>query len=289
MKKQGKIIVQPTDGLANRMRVLAFCKKVAEECDSDMLCIWTMDGTLNSPFESLFNNPGFPVQNVCGNQYQLWKYRRWWRNTCAWYWLVKYHVNVWMPRNVVDTMLQKGAEDELMAFKNKIVNALRNGDTIYFATGSYMGDYHDISFLTPVYDIMKEVTKSVSLFETDHSYGLHIRRTDNTWAIEHSPIELFERKIEDIISNDSKAKFYLATDDAKTAEYLCNRYGERIVYREKELSRTTENGIREAVIDMWILGNMDVIYGSYYSSFSSLASWINNKPLICVCNEGASE
>lgn len=285
LEKRGKIIVQPTDGLANRMRVLAFCKKVAEECNSDLLCLWTVDGALNAPFESLFKFPGFQVMNVYGEQHQSWRHRRWWRNIRAWLWLLKNQVNVWMPRNKVDDIIQQGTEEELNAFKNLIVNALGKGDTIYLATGSYMGNYQDISFLTPVDTIMRDVAQSVSFFEHDHSYGLHIRRTDNTWAIEHSPIELFERKIEEIIKEDKQAKFYLATDDAKTAEYLCAKYGGRILYREKELSRRTKNGIREAVIDMWILGNMDTIYGSYWSSFSKVSGWIHNKPVIALYNK----
>lgn len=269
-------------GLANRIRVLAYAIKVAQECNSKLTCFWSVDSDLHAPFNTLFYPADFPIQNVYGRQWQLRKSRKWYKNIPAYIWLKLHHVDVWLSYDHVNSALKGDSDVERDALRGKIVSALNAGKNVYLATGEYMGAYTNISFITPLDCIMQKVNETLALFTQQHSRGLHIRRTDNTWAIEHSPIELFEKKIEEIITADSLAKFYLATDDNETANYLCAKYGDRIVYRSKELSRTTESGMQEAVIDMWILGNMSEIYGSYWSSFSEVASWINNKPLYCI-------
>lgn len=280
--KTGKLIVQPMGGLANRMRVLAFAKQVTDLCHAELRCYWSVNEELYAPFEMLFTTKEVSVENACGKQWQLFKSRKWWKNIHAYVWLKIHGVDVWLSYDHVCEIVSKGTAQERKILTLQIENALRNGKTVYLATGDYLGEYTDISFIEPTHEIMQKVNEALSAFTPGHSYGLHIRRTDNTWAIEHSPIELFEKKIEEIITADSLAKFYLATDDNETANYLCAKYGDRIVYRFKELSRTTESGMQEAVIDMWILGNMSEIYGSYWSSFSEVASWINNKPIYCI-------
>lgn len=281
----GKIIVQPMGGLANRMRVLAFCYYIAQKYNARLECKWTVNEELNAPFESIFQPVDFPVVNVYGKQYLLRRSRRWWRNLPAYCQLRKEKIDLWLSSDCVDRAISPATDSNRRKFCNQIENAVIEGETIYLATGNYLGEYTDISFLSPIESILKNVEKCLALFEDGHSYGVHIRRTDNEWSIKHSPIELFENKINEIIKQDPRAKFYLATDDQETANLLIAKYGKHIVYKEKELTRKSENGIKEAVTDMWILGHMDKIYGSYWSSFSEIASWINNKPLYCVSDE----
>ena len=282
--KEGKLIVQPIGGLANRMRVLAFAKQVTDIYHADLKCLWSVNEELYAPLETLFVTKGLEVENVFGKQRQVFKSKKWWKNIPVLVWLKLNGINVWLSYDHVCEMVSKGTTEERETLTLLIGNALKDGKTVYLATGEYMGNYTDISFLEPTGEINQKVNKSLSAFDAGHRYGLHIRRTDNTWAIEHSPIELFESKIEEIIKQDKKAKFYLATDDIETANLLKTKYGDHIVYRDKELSRTSENGIKEAVIDMWMLGNMDVIYGSYWSSFSEVAGWINHKQVVALNN-----
>ena len=281
----GKIIVQPMGGLANRMRVLAFCFYITQKHNARLECKWMVNEELQAPFESIFKSVNFYVENVYGTQYLLKKSRRWWRNIPAYYYLLKERIDLWLPSNYADEVIDPAKDDSRREFCRKIEDALIEGKTVYLATGNYLGEYTDISFFSPIESILQNVEKCLTLFEKGHSYGLHIRRTDNEWSIKHSPIELFENKINEIIKQDTRAKFYLATDDQETANLMTAKYGKHIVYKEKELTRKSENGIKEAVADMWILGHMDTIYGSYWSSFSEVASWINNKPLYCISDE----
>lgn len=287
--KTGRLIVQPTGGLANRIRVLAYAKHVTDLLKAEWRCLWTVNSELYAPFDTLFATNEVVVENVYGKQRQIYKRKRCWKNIPAYIWLKLKGVDMWLSYNQVADMTSTGTPEARKELTLRIEQALKEGKTVYLATGEYMGEYTDISFLEPKREIKQKVNEALSVFDSGHSYGLHIRRTDNTWAIEHSPIELFERKIEEIIQKDSKAKFYLATDDLKTANLLRASYEDHIIYRDKELSRTSENGIQEAVVDMWILGNMDEIYGSFWSSFSEVAGWIHHKPVNALYEEGKAK
>ena len=64
MKKRGKIIVWPEGGLANRIRVLAFCHQLAEKHQCQLVCCWEINEGLSAHFESLFKPTNFIVENV---------------------------------------------------------------------------------------------------------------------------------------------------------------------------------------------------------------------------------
>lgn len=282
MNKKGKLIVQPMGGLANRMRVLSFSRWMADRCGVELNCLWNVNDELYAPINTIFQPLPFSVKDMYGSQPQMRRSGKWYKNIKAYWWLLRNRIDMWLSYDHVEEALDDDNETVRAILAEEIEKTLRDGKTVYMATGDMLSNCKDMSIYRPTESIMEDVNNYMTPFEKGHRYGLHIRRTDNTWAIEHSPIDLFENKIEEIIAKDKLAKFYLATDDADTAKHLCDKYGEYIVYREKELSRTSESGIREAVIDMWLLGNMDEIYGSYWSSFSEVASWIHNKPLYCI-------
>jgi hypothetical protein len=48
----------------------------------------------------------------------------------------------------------------------------------------------------------------------------------------------------------------------------------------KELNRNSQQGITDAVVDMFCLSKTKYIYGSYWSSFSDIASVIGDDKII---------
>jgi hypothetical protein len=69
----------------------------------------------------------------------------------------------------------------------------------------------------------------------------------------------------------------LATDDAQEEKLLKNRYGSRIITHQKVLDRSSLQGIKDAMVDLYTLSATDAIWGSYWSSFSDMAATIGNK------------
>ena len=109
---------------------------------------------------------------------------------------------------------------------------------------------------------------------TDKSMiGIHIRRTDHTKCIEHSPTDFF---IEKIKSYPNDTIFYLATDCNKTKELLKTMFGKQILIKDILLKRTSVNGMLGALDDFVNLSNCKEIIGTKYSSFSEMASLYGN-------------
>ena len=108
---------------------------------------------------------------------------------------------------------------------------------------------------------------------------MHIRRTDNALSIEHSPLDLFFDCLDQELAAHSDLCIYLATDSEEVKQAMRARYGERIVCAESKADRSTTEGIREGIADLWTLARTQKIYGSFHSSFSELAAELGNIPL----------
>ena len=103
--------------------------------------------------------------------------------------------------------------------------------------------------------------------------GVHIRRGDNMASSEESITEDFIRQIGQVISEDNRVKFFLATDDQKTEEAIKKEFpGYIITQPAKSYERFSVRGQHEAVIDMLALSKTEYILGSYYSSFTDMAA-----------------
>lgn len=106
--------------------------------------------------------------------------------------------------------------------------------------------------------------------------AMHIRRTDNINAIRISPTALFEKKIQEHICADNGVRIYVATDDENLYFELKQKYGDNIIGRDVKLSRSTQNGIEDAMIELCILAGAKKLYGSDWSSFSNIAHMYGN-------------
>ena len=113
-----------------------------------------------------------------------------------------------------------------------------------------------------------------------NTIGIHIRRTDNLESIQHSPIKKFIDYIYTAIRNNDNQKFYLATDDLSVKEEFIKLFGDKIITMDCVLRRDSEEGIKSALLELYILSSCSKIIGSYYSSYSELAAQIGNIPLV---------
>jgi hypothetical protein len=114
-----------------------------------------------------------------------------------------------------------------------------------------------------------------------HAVGVHIRRTDNTKSIFHSPDELFIACLDDLVGRGKK--IFLATDNESTVRKIKRRYGKAIItYPKKSKLRWRwprpqfdPLAVEEDLIDLFLLVRCQYIVGSYWSSFSELARLLN--------------
>jgi hypothetical protein len=127
-------------------------------------------------------------------------------------------------------------------------------------------------------DIVQK-TKAITSTFPENIIGIHIRRTDHTYIIQHSPTELFIDAIENEIKNDSEVKFYLASDSMDEKKNLLNLYGDRIITSMKASKRNTETGIIDAFVEMNVLSRTKKIYAGD-SSFAHIASKLSGTDII---------
>ena len=121
----------------------------------------------------------------------------------------------------------------------------------------------------------KKIDEINANFENFRKIGVHIRRTDNEWAIKNSPEELFFDAISKEIAHDNNCKIYLATDDNSLKKVFKDRFSEKVITNDNcVIERTSIEGMRQGVVDLFLLATSNIIYGSFWSSFSEEAAKI---------------
>ena len=264
------IILEPFGGLANRMRVIASGLWLGDKLHKNIKLIWNLSPELNCPFESLFE----PINNIeIVNKKFRYRYfrsveynnsiRQISRMTTKA--ILTSNYNVFEDNNV--KRIQAGEIDII-----KIGNAFKK---LYFITCEEFGNnFEKFKLFIPKPEIQKRINEYSDQFN-GKTIGVHIRSTDHAIAMEQSPTILFANRILNDLEQDPAANFFLSTDDPEIEFQLKTRFSHKIITIEKEYSRNSHDGIKDALVDFYCLANTQKIYGSYWSSFSDMAARIN--------------
>lgn len=263
------IFLEPRGGLANRMRVIASGLWLKNNSNHELSVVWNLKEELNCDFNLLFENiPG--VSFVHKKEKYIYLHRS---NQLNFYKRSKaYFRNKLLG---IDYCVTEGDLKNAF-FKTNIEKIAKQNKTVYVSTTQEFGDNSDeFKNFVPIVTIQEIINKQIIRFG-QNTIGIHIRQTDNFIAVANSPISLFIAKIEEEIKKNSDVFFYLATDDSQVEKRLISLFGEKIIVYKKELNRDSQKGIVDAVVDMWCLSKTKYIYGSYWSSFSDIASIIGD-------------
>ncbi len=272
-----KLTIVPYGGLANRMRAMNSAIEYARLTDVPLNVIWFSNRELKANFSDLFSPP--PIHNTnqlitikSGSFLDRFLYRSPRRHT------------LWLPYFVApfrfDTRIYS-KEFVQMQQKGVLEKAINNGQRVLIESCHEWGQYQSAlsrNFI-PCTDILSAVEKYVDKHFTAHTIGIHVRRTDNTLAIEKSPLSLFIDAMYREIELCTETKFYVASDDASCKEELRSIFGKRILTIDTVCNRESIAGMKDAVKEMWILSRTSKIYGCVYSSYAVIASQLNNIPL----------
>lgn len=144
--------------------------------------------------------------------------------------------------------------------------------------------------LKPNSSIMDTLTQIDSV----NTYGLHIRRGE-TYNFDLSRIGYFLNLIQTILYYEPLAKFFIATNDQYTLEFLKEQlpnksiihqpkqFLEKIDWNHSYLNNARPNGSSiESLRDLWSLSHCKKIFGSNESSFSLMASMWQSKPYFII-------
>jgi hypothetical protein len=275
------IIVKPQAGLGNRMRVINSCIVLQKRNvgAGEIKLVWVKDNMLNCAFTDLFQ----PIENVTliDSNYFL-TYFSFFQNqkTLS----LKQH----LKKRLLHPIARRYAYHDNQGIMSVRFDA-NYWDTTkkHFLIDSYSdfyapayGNYYYL--FKPVVELQEKITNQLKQF-VGRGIGVHVRRTDNLNSIEKSKDQLFINCMHKRLEKNNKTLFFLSSDDLKTQELFKKEFGDNLITRfNKELNRNDKNGIRDALVDLYVLAGTKEIIGSYGSSFSRIASYINNIPLTII-------
>ena len=260
------IIIQPSGGLCNRMRVINSGWRMAQEKKEKLLVLWNCNPELNCPFESLFK----PVTEFK---------------------ITSIH-SVADPRKLFHQKTARNylTNEEILAYRNEdgrldtdYVQNLQ-GKT-YIFTWEWFYPSEDYHLFIPTDALQKRIDEMTAQFGTS-CVGVHIRRTDNQPAIGKSSTDAFVQSMQKELDADPDTMFYLATDDMNEEAHLRERFPGRILSNQKRcLQRDSVEGMHDALLDLYCLANTRKIIGSYFSSFTDIAADMHKIPKIIAGEE----
>lgn len=255
------IIIQPSGGLCNRMRVINSGWRLARERREKLYVLWNCNSELNCPFESLF----FPVTEFkITNIRSVADPRKLFRQKTARTYLTN-----------EELLSHRGADGCL---DEDYARSLRSD--IYIFTWEWFYPSEDYHLFRPTDALQERIDEICSQFGPS-CVGVHIRRTDNGPAIGKSTTEAFVRSMEEALIRDPRTVFYLATDDMAEEKKLRETFPGKILSNQNRcLERDSVRGMHDALLDLYCLSNTQKIIGSYFSSFTDIAADMHKIPKI---------
>jgi hypothetical protein len=143
----------------------------------------------------------------------------------------------------------------------------------------FMTISHPFSGFVPV----PELARVIEAHHRERQVGVHIRRTDNIDSIRNSPTRSFVELLEAEVRADPAVVFFLATDSPEEERLLRERFPGRVqVHPKTSLNRGEGAAARDALVDLYALAGCRKIIGSYWSSFTDVASRIHGVERIIV-------
>ena len=254
--KKGKITLVPDSGLANRMRAILSAHALCTLTGSDLAVVWLRDRGLNAKFSDLFQ-PSTMLSVADGGLFS------------------KCMLQAPLKRNLyLPAIYQRICFDALIYDWTRPANQadykpLVSGKNVYICSGLefFDADYSlTKQFFKPVPEIQAKIDANMALLGPN-PVGVHIRRTDNAISIANSPVSLFI----EAMKKHPDSKFFLATDDEDVKSQLRAEFAGRIVTSSAKSSRSSKDGMVDAVVDLFTLASTSYVIGSYWSSFSDIA------------------
>lgn len=249
----------PIGGLCNRMRAMASGVFISRKLGCDINFVWKKDRNCFACFSDLFEPVSLESVKIMPSG------------------LFDFYLNPSRKKNLyIPGLLRKTIFDSCITgdFESQDEEIFRriSGEKVCIISGYSLSKHFPLKeIFVPVSDITESINSLKKRFKSD-TVGIHIRRGDNNHSIERNSINDYIRYIDEEIKENPDVCFYLATDSPEIKNELIKGFGERIIYNDARLERTSVKGMKDAAIDLWCLASTKKIVGSFYSSFSDIAA-----------------
>lgn len=249
----------PLGGLCNRMRAMASGVFISRRLGCNINFVWKKDNNCFAHFSDLFEPVSLEGVKIMPSG------------------LYDFYLNPSRKKNLyIPGLLRKTIFDSCITgdFERQDEEIFKriSGEKVCVMSGYSLSKHFPLNdIFVPVSDIKESINSLKQRFKSN-IIGIHLRRGDNSHSIERNSINDYISYINEEIKVNPDACFYLATDSPEIKNELIKGFGERIIYNDARLERTSVNGMKDAAIDLWCLASTKKIIGSYYSSFSDIAA-----------------
>ncbi|MBP6793487.1 MAG: hypothetical protein KA143_00455 [Saprospiraceae bacterium] len=265
------IILNCDGGLCNRMRAIDAAIEYSQLASQELSVIWRKNRGLNCDYGQLFEaNPLFEI--IHHRWYHYTGQPRHLRNP------LRKWIGITLEKSLYDATFYENDRYRPDILQVDPVS-LKGIKKIYITnSNNFLKTRRSYAAFRPVGDLRSKIDTIGRAFPKD-IVGVHVRRTDHEQSIRYSTDSTFFSKMKELKDQNPGLNFFLATDDPFTDDKFKFIWGESILTYPKVFGRNSEQGIQDAVIDLYLLSKTKGILASYYSSFSEAAADIGNIPL----------
>lgn len=262
----------PIGGLGNRINAICSAIVYCQQNKKSLKILWFKDHNLNCSIEELFSiDPHLKDVEIKDASFFDFIFRDNPRRRN--FWIPKFFQKFLFDRRIYDDEVY-----QVVSSRVKLDFGLLDVYNHIFLV-SYWRFWESPDMWTSLIfkpQINEQVDCVLKEISTDRFVGIHVRRTDHTYSIKESPIELFFEKMDAEITKYKNVVFYLASDSMEEKIKFKEKYGDRIVTFMQPTSRNNKKGIVDAFVEMVVLSKTDKIYASSKSSFSEVAHFFSN-------------
>lgn len=274
------ITVIPSGGLCDRLMTIESVISLAKQLkESKITLIWKLNNELNCPFEELLQ----PIQNIVVKNVADNKPKK--KTLLSR--IINRSKKIWRKYVLLDeivNLIYLSEKKQLVKNEEICTQYFRQRKKITIqGFGQFCIDDAIFYRLFKLSGALEKDLLTISSLFPLNIIGVHIRRTDNVYAISESPTSLFVEKMNAEIVNNPDTNFYVASDSLEELNHLIELFGDRIWYQKNCIrERTSIDGMKCAILDLYALAATKTVWGSYWSVYSYTAAKIGAKEFLSI-------
>lgn len=269
----GKITLVPRGGLGERLRAVASMITIARKYTRPMEIIWFESEDFQAPSNRLFTlDPQMRRESITIREAKWtdWLANRYPDKGNAWLsapYLVLSNDSILTDKKIKN--LQKNAPEQLeQIFRNR-------RHRLFVETGLEVA--HERNMYAPLLPNIEVINVRNSRLSSWHNniVGIHIDR-DSSVSMQDSPIDLFIKRMYEIVVADPSTSFFVTTTSHDERERLQTLYRSRIVAPSSISDGTSVEGLIEIYGDLLALSQTVQILTTPNSAYTDVASTIGH-------------
>lgn len=277
-KKSTGLYLIPFGGIARRLRTIASAIEVARSMGRPLEILWFSTDHFQSTAGRLFTlSPKMMSEDISIRE-ATWK--DWFFNDTP------RRANLWIPAPFIlwryDRFLSPRKLLELLSHHpDQLTTLLGNPEEkILMSTNqAFLSKRGMYGVIEPTVEVINSRNSRMSGWP-QNVVGIHINRKSSVGSVDYSdsPTELFIRRMQNMIEQDSTVSFFLATTSRNEKERLKTIFKDRIFCSYAEVDNESQEGIIESYGELLALSCTRRIISTPNSSFADIAATLTNIP-----------